>query len=132
MKSNNSLRIGLSPRGAMFSLRNMAMVITLGVCGSVGSMAVHAQATAGSVFGWAPAGEAISAQGTTTGIHRLVNVDARGHYSFNRLPMGTYSVTLEKAGQAIETHPNVNVIAGRGQQVDFTCGGTKCTALASN
>ncbi|HEY0198385.1 MAG TPA: carboxypeptidase-like regulatory domain-containing protein [Rhodanobacter sp.] len=131
MKSKNSPRINLSPRGAMFSIRNMAMVITLGICGAVGSAAVHAQETAGSVFGRAPVGETITAQ-STTGIHRHVKANAKGRYVIGSLPLGTYSVTLEKDGHPVETHLNVNVIVGRGQQVDFTCGGVKCTAVVSN
>ena len=58
MNSNNSLQVGLSPRGAMSSIRSMAAVIALGVCGAIGSAAVHAQATSGSLFGWAPVGDA--------------------------------------------------------------------------
>jgi hypothetical protein len=131
MKSNNSPRTDLSPRGAMFPIRNVAMVIALGICGAVGSTAVQAQATSGTLFGWAPAGETITIEGSN-GTHHHTTVNAKGRYSLSSLPNGTYTVTLEKDGQAIEKHLNVNIVVGRGQEVDFICRGAKCSGATSN
>jgi hypothetical protein len=115
----------------MFSIRNVAMAITLGICGTIGSTAVHAQATTGTLFGWAPPGDTVTVH-STNGIHRHAAVDAQGRYSIHTLPYGSYVVTLEKDGQAIEKHPNVNLLAGRGQEVDFVCRGAKCAEAANN
>lgn len=126
MNTNNSLQTGLSPRGAKFSVRSKAMVIALGICGAVASTAAFAQSTAGSLYGWAPAGQTISIKGTDSGFHRSVTANEKGHYSVNVVPAGSYVVTLEKDGQPVVTHQNVNVIVGRGQEVDFVCRGASC------
>jgi Carboxypeptidase regulatory-like domain len=126
MNSNNSLQVGLSPRGAMSSIRSMAAVIALGVCGAIGSAAVHAQATSGSLFGWAPVGDTVSVKSANTGTHHQVTTNAKGRFSFNTLPMDTYTVTFEKDGQPVQIHPNVPVVVGRGQEVDYLCDGVKC------
>ncbi|MEP6897083.1 MAG: carboxypeptidase-like regulatory domain-containing protein [Rhodanobacter sp.] len=131
MNSNNSLQADLSPRGAMFSIRSKAMVIALGICGAVASTAAFAQATAGSLYGWAPAGQSITVQ-SKEGFHRQVTANAKGHYSINVVPSGVYSVTLEKDGLPVVTHQNVNVIVGRGQEVDFVCRGSKCPEASNN
>jgi hypothetical protein len=101
------------------------MVIALGICGAVASTASFAQSTAGSVYGWAPAGQTVLVQ-SNEGFHREVTANDKGHYSFNVVPGGTYTVTLVKDGQALVTHPNVEVIVGRGREVDFVCRGAKC------
>lgn len=101
------------------------MVIALGLCATMGSTAAFAQSTAGSLYGWAPAGQTISIQ-SSDGFHRQVTANDKGHYSVNVVPAGVYSVTLEKDGQPLVMHKNVNVIVGRGQEVDFVCRGAKC------
>ena len=126
MNSNNSLQAGLSPRGAKFSVRSKAMVIALAICGAAASTAAFAQSTAGSLYGWAPAGQTITIKGNDSGFHRQVTANDKGHYSVNVVPSGVYTVTLEKDGQAVVTHANVNVIVGRGQEVDFVCRGASC------
>ncbi len=131
MNSNNSLQADLSPRGAMFSIRSKAMVIALGICGAVASTVAFAQATAGSLYGWAPAGQSITVQ-SKDGFHRQVTANGTGRYSINVVPGGVYSVTLEKDGQPVAIHQNVNVLVGRGQEVDFVCRGTKCPEVPSN
>ena len=62
-----------------FSMRSLAMAAVIGMCGAAGSAAVHAQATAGNVFGKAPAGDTISAQSTTTGLQRQADPGDRRH-----------------------------------------------------
>ncbi|MEI7037453.1 carboxypeptidase-like regulatory domain-containing protein [Fulvimonas yonginensis] len=96
-----------------------SMVAAIAVCGLLGSAAVHAQATAGEVFGKAPAGDTVTAKSTTNGTMREVQVDAKGRYSIRALPVGVYTVTLSENGQPVAKHPNVPVIVGRGIQVNF-------------
>jgi hypothetical protein len=114
-----------------FSLRSLAMAAVIGLCGAAGSAAVHAQATAGNVFGKAPAGDTITAHSTTTGLERQAQVDAKGRYSIGPLPVGVYTVTLEEDGHPVVKHVNVPVIVGRGIKVDFDCVQGQCAQLAS-
>ena len=107
------------------------MVAVIGVCGAAGSAAIHAQATAGNVFGKAPAGDTITAQSTTSGVQRQVQADAKGRYSISQLPVGVYTVTLEEDGRPVVKHVNVPVVVGRGIQVDFDCAQGQCAELAS-
>lgn len=106
------------------SLLSLTMATVLGVFGAVAT--VNAQATAGSIFGKAPAGQTISAKSSTNGMQRHVKADAKGRYSLRSLPIGTYNVVLEKNGQPIVKHLNVNVMVGRGSEVDFDCAKNEC------
>jgi hypothetical protein len=110
-------------RGAM-----LATVVSL--CGVAGSAAVHAQATAGEVFGKAPAGDTVSAKSTTNGVQRTVQVDAKGRYTIRALPVGVYNVTLMENGHAVLQHAKVPVVVGRGIKVDLDCAQIKCGEAA--
>lgn len=98
---------------------NLVLATVIGVCAAAGSATVHAQSTAGMVFGKAPMGDTVSAHSTTTGTQRSVHVSSSGHYTLKGLPVGVYTVTLEENGKAVVKHPNVPVGAGRGSKVDF-------------
>ncbi|UGB39654.1 carboxypeptidase-like regulatory domain-containing protein [Frateuria soli] len=111
MKNQQSIRRGLS-------VRSFAMAAAVAVFGMAGS-AAHAQATAGEVFGNAPAGSSILAKSTTTGTQREVKVDEKGRYAIRALPIGVYTVTLSENGQPVAKHLNVPVVVGRGIKVDF-------------
>ncbi|MEP7184497.1 MAG: carboxypeptidase-like regulatory domain-containing protein [Rhodanobacter sp.] len=108
------------------SLLSLTMATALGVFGAAGSSAANAQATAGSIFGKAPAGETVMAKSTTNGMQRHVKVDSKGRYMLRALPIGIYNVVLEKNGQPAVKHPNVPVVVGRGSNVDFECVQDKC------
>lgn len=114
---NSSYSIQARARRASFLSAALAAVV--GVCGAVGTTAVHAQATAGDVFGKAPAGASIQAKSTTTGTQRVVEVDAKGRYAIRSLPAGVYNVILTENGQPVAKHVNVPVVVGRGIQVNF-------------
>ena len=131
MNNNSSLSSNRPRHRRGFSLQSLAMAAVIGVCGAAGSAAVHAQATAGHVFGQAPAGDTISAQSTTSGFQRQVQADAKGRYSIGPLPVGVYTVTLEENGRPVVKHVNVPVIVGRGMKVDFDCDQGQCAQLAS-
>jgi hypothetical protein len=98
---------------------NVAMALVIGIAGATGSAAVNAQATAGNVFGIAPAGQTITAKSVTSGLSRQVTVDAKGRYNIGALPVGTYTVTLEKDGVPVLRHNNVPITVGRGAKVDL-------------
>lgn len=115
-----------------FSFRGLAVAAVMGVFGMVGSAAVQAQATAGNIFGKAPAGDTVRAKSTTNGMQRHVEVDAKGRYSIGALPVGIYTVTLEENGKAVVEHPNVRVIVNRGMKVDFDCAQGQCGQIADN
>ena len=131
MNNNSSLSSNRPRHRRGFSLRSLAMAAVIGVCGAAGSAAIHAQATAGNVFGKAPAGDTITAQSTTSGVQRQVQADAKGRYSIGQLPVGVYTVTLEEDGRPVVKHVNVPVVVGRGIKVDFDCAQGQCAQLAS-
>lgn len=124
MKNLHSINAGSIRRG--LATRSVVFAAALAVCGLAGSATVHAQATAGEVFGKAPVGDTIAAHSMTNGTQRQVQVDARGRYAIRALPVGVYAVTLMENGQAVAKHTNVPVIVGRGIKVDFDCAQGQC------
>lgn len=109
-----------------FALRNLALASVITVCGALGSSAVYAQATAGKIFGKAPAGETVSVKSMSIGLQRNAKVNAKGRYSIGPLPAGVYTVTLEKDGNPVVKHLNVPVTVGRGTEADFYCDKGQC------
>lgn len=106
--------------------RGLAVAGVVGACALAGISTASAQATAGKVFGKAPAGYSITVHSDATGIGRTVKVDAEGRYSAAQLQPGVYTVTLKQNGQPVARHLNVPVTVGRGIQVDFKCGEIRC------
>ncbi|RAN82308.1 Oar protein [Bacillus sp. SRB_336] len=104
------------------------MALFVGIGGLAGSAVVNAQATAGNVFGVAPAGQTIAVQSTTNGRSRRVTVDAKGRYNIGSLAIGMYTVTLEKDGTPVLRHNDVPITVGRGVKVDFPCPQNQCAA----
>jgi hypothetical protein len=112
MKNSHSIRRRLAARP-------LVLAAALAVCGVAGSAAVHAQATAGKVFGIAPAGSTVMAQSTTNGTQRQVQADEKGRYAIRQLPVGVYTIIVSENGKPVAKHLNVPVIVGRGIKVDF-------------
>lgn len=106
--------------------RGLAFAGVVGACAVAGISTASAQATAGKVFGKAPAGYSITVHSNATGIGRTVKVDAAGRYSAAQLQPGIYTVTLKQDDQAVAKHLNVPVTVDRGIEVDFRCGEIKC------
>ncbi|AGG88909.1 carboxypeptidase-like regulatory domain-containing protein [Rhodanobacter denitrificans] len=131
MSNNSSLSSNRPRHRRGFSLRSLAMATVIGMCGAAGSASVYAQATAGNVFGKAPAGDTITAHNTATGVQRQAQVDAKGRYRIGPLPVGVYTVTLEEDGRPVVKHVNVPVVVGRGIKVDFDCAQGQCAEPAS-
>ncbi len=122
----------LSPRSVSRRIaRGLALAGVMGAFAVAGISTASAQATAGTVFGKAPAGYSIAVRSDTTGAGRTVTVDSAGRYAASHLPQGTYTVTLKQSDQDVVKHLNVPVTAGRGVEVDFNCGEIKCNEAAS-
>ncbi len=103
--------------GGALTRRNaltVALAVGLGFTG-----VAFGQATTGTIFGSAPAaaGQTVTVKGS--GVSRTVTVGQNGRYSVSNLPVGTYTVTLNKGGQTVNTHQNVNITVGAGTEVDF-------------
>lgn len=112
--------------------RGLALAGVVVAFAVVGISTASAQATAGSVFGKAPAGDSIAVRSDNTGTGRTVTVDSTGRYFAHALPPGTYTVTLKQGGQDVAKHLNVPVTVGRGVEVDFKCGDEiKCDEVAN-
>ncbi|MDQ7998078.1 MAG: TonB-dependent receptor [Luteibacter sp.] len=104
-------------RAAMLG-RRTALALAIGL-GTV-SGAAFAQSTTGSIFGQVPAGAGQTVTATNeTGVSRTVNVDAAGRYSITSLPLGSYKVTLNKDGAAVDSRSNVSLRVGAGTEVAF-------------
>jgi hypothetical protein len=106
--------------------RGLALAGVIGALAVTGISTASAQATAGKVFGKAPAGYSITVHSDATGIGRTVKADAEGRYSAAQLQPDIYTVTLKQDDQAVAKHLNVPVTVGRGIEVDFKCGEIKC------
>lgn len=127
---NKSIHIehSQSMRRRPSSAWGLAMAVLIAVSGAAGTAAVSAQSTAGSVFGHAPAGQAVTAKSNISGLTRHVKADSKGRYNISALPVGTYTVIMGEEGGAIEKQLNVPVTVGRGSKVDFSCPQDQCAA----
>lgn len=102
--------------------RRTALALALGM--SVSGLA-FGQATTGSIFGQVPAGSADTVVvKSASGLTRQVAVDASGRYSVDSLPLGTYTVSIERAGQIVDSRSHVTMRVGSGTEVSFTPGGS--------
>src|SRR5579859_8208752 len=100
-------------RSVLLRRSTLAAALTMGLAG-----VAFAQSTTGTIFGQAEAGETVTVTGST-GISRSATVDASGRYRISNLPLGTYSVTLQKNGAAVDTRNNVAITVNAGTEVSF-------------
>jgi hypothetical protein len=126
MKSSYCVNSNQPGHRAGFSVGSLAMAAVLGACGLMGSSAAHAQTTMAAIFGAAPAGQTITVSSMVSGAHRHAKVNANGRYHVSSLPLGAYSVTLEKDGKAVDTRSNISLKVGGGAEVDFACVHDQC------
>jgi hypothetical protein len=101
-------------------LRRTALATALGM--SLVSGAVMAQSNAsGVIFGQAEptAGSTVHLVNVDTGMVRDIAVDSAGRYRASSLPVGRYTVTLQRDGQAVSSRENVQVSVGTGVDVSF-------------
>ncbi|WP_426700180.1 carboxypeptidase regulatory-like domain-containing protein [Rhodanobacter sp. Col0626] len=96
--------------------KELCLLIAMSLAGGV----VHAQSTTGSIVGQVPAGtgETVTVQ-STSGLQREAQVDSRGRYTVNQLPLGTYTVTLKHNGATAQTRSGVNLRVGQATDVSF-------------
>ncbi len=95
--------------------------------------AVAAQSTTGTLFGTAAGAEGATVVAQSeSGLRRTVVVDAQGRYSFGALPVGRYSVSVQRDGRVIEQQENVQLRVGSGTDVSFAAHGPATTLDAVN
>lgn len=94
------------------TIRKAVLCVALGAC--LGSMAqgAMAQSATGAVAGRANAGDQISITNTATGATRTVTVGADGSYRLSQLPVGDYSVRVNRGGEGLGEPITVNVALG--------------------
>ncbi|WP_235499546.1 TonB-dependent receptor [Frateuria sp. Soil773] len=78
------------------------------------------QATTGGINGVVAAGSGDSVViKSSSGVSRTVAVDANGAYSASQLPLGTYTVSLQRNGQVVDSRSNVTLRVGSSTDVSF-------------
>src|SRR5438445_2509662 len=128
MKTRNSEEIVM-----MGCVRNFkfALVVCLAAVLLLCSSAVTAQTFRGTILGTVTdstgasiAGAAVAVRNVNTGLSRTVTTSDDGTYSVPELPIGTYSVTVEKAGfkQGVVTGIRVEVSSERRADVALQTG----------
>ena len=82
------------------TFRRAGLSVALGMCIAGG---VQAQSTTGSIQGSVPvsAGTTTVQASNNSGFSRTVTVDANGRYNLSGLPVGNYTVTVNRDGQVI-------------------------------
>jgi len=93
----------------------LAMALGMGFAGMA-----FGQATTGSIFGQVPAGngETVTVR-SSSGVTRQVAVDSSGRYVVGSLPLGSYTVTLQRDGKDVDSRSNVTLRVGSGTEVSF-------------
>src|SRR3954468_20779228 len=93
--------------------------LALAVCTCLGGVSsVYAQSTTGAINGTVPvAGNETVVIENTNGFRREVQVDARGKYAANQLPLGTYSVSLQRDGATVDSRKDVSLRVGASTDV---------------
>ncbi|WP_250624476.1 TonB-dependent receptor [Pinirhizobacter soli] len=112
-------------RSRAFKRTVLAVALSSTLAGGV----VYAQSTTGTIFGQAEANETVTVD-NGSGFVRQVAVDASGRYAVNALPLGTYTVTLNRAGAVVDSRKNVTLRVGSGTEVSFAS--SAGSASASN
>ncbi|WP_255436665.1 TonB-dependent receptor [Rhodanobacter sp. PCA2] len=117
----------LSRRG--ITCRRTALALALGM--GFTSLA-SGQATTGSIFGQTRSGSAdtVVVQ-NATGLTREATVDASGRYNVGSLPLGTYTVTLKRGGETVDSRSNVVLRVGSGTDVSFGASEANARELSS-
>jgi hypothetical protein len=87
----------------------------------------QAQGTTASMFGQGPAGGVVTAK-SNTGAQRHATIGDNGRYKISPIPMGTYTITLEKDGKVVDTRDKITLTVGKGAEIDFACENDKCAA----
>jgi Carboxypeptidase regulatory-like domain len=101
-------------------LRAMAVVLLLFAAGGV--KAQDLATIVGTVTddsGAAVPDAQVTISNTDRGFTRVVTSDSSGFYSLNRIPIGSYSITIEKPGFQRTVRTDINLNVGQTLRVDF-------------
>jgi outer membrane receptor for ferrienterochelin and colicin len=116
----------ISRAGVLGRRTALALAISLG---TAAPGLVLAQATTGTIFGSATAGQTVTAT-SDTGVSRTVTVDASGRYTITQLPLGNYKVSVNQGDAVVDSRSNISLRVGAGTDVSFT-GATNATQAES-
>lgn len=116
-----------SRRGVTYRRTALALALGMGFTGLASG-----QATTGSIFGQTRSGSAdtVVVQ-NATGLTREATVDASGRYNVGSLPLGTYTVTLKRGGETVDSRSNVVLRVGSGTDVSFGASEANARELSS-
>src|SRR5690606_36585618 len=92
--------------------RRAALSIALGACLSAAAPIAMAQSVTGAVAGRANAGDQVTITNEATGLSRSATVGADGSYRLSQLPIGDYTLQVNRGGQAVGEPVAVNVQLG--------------------
>ncbi len=93
-------------------------LLALACAAALASTSVFAQSTTGNIAGQAQAGTTVTVI-SNTGVARKAIVDNSGHYNITSLPVGNYTVTLQRDGATVGTRSNVQVVVNSSADVSF-------------
>ncbi|HET7663990.1 MAG TPA: TonB-dependent receptor [Rhodanobacteraceae bacterium] len=99
-----------------------ALVVALALGMGISGLA-YGQATTGTIFGTAPAGDTVVVT-SSSGASRTVSVSADGRYTASNLPVGVYTISVQRDGEVVSSRGNVSIRVGAGTEVDFGSAGT--------
>jgi outer membrane receptor protein involved in Fe transport len=100
------------------SLKRKCLVVATGSL--LASAGAYGQSTTSSIYGQVPVEQGLSIViHGDTGLTRSVAIDKAGRYNATQLPVGTYTVTLERNGTVLQTHDNVALRVGIGANISF-------------
>ena len=100
-------------RGYLLRHTALAAALAMGMAGTA-----FAQSTVGGIYGQAEPGDSVTVT-SNSGLTRTVPVDASGKYQVNNLPIGTYTVTLQKGGATVDTRSDVAIKVSGNTEVSF-------------
>ena len=100
-------------------VRKTALSIALGLGLAAAVPAAWAANNDGSVSGHTQAGAVVTVVNPSTGLTRTITADANGNYRFPFLPVGDYTISASKNGQAVAPSRNVTVALGTTTSVDI-------------
>jgi hypothetical protein len=110
-------------------VRKSALCVAMGLCLSSGLLwqPAFAANTDGSLVGQTAPGAQVTVRNPQTGFTRTVKADAEGNYRFPFLPVGDYSVEVNKDGAAVGAP--VQVTVGLGTATNADIGATNLAAV---
>ncbi|MGN6383243.1 MAG: TonB-dependent receptor [Dyella sp.] len=119
---NKLKNLSANPRSALPRRKLLVTALSFGVA-FAGT--AFAQSTTGNIFGQVPAasGETIVVK-NASGVTREVAVGADGRYVVSNLSSGTYTVSLMRDGQVVNSRENVTIRVGSGTDVSFADAGS--------